>query len=90
MAGIEEFVATPSDCFLDRCTKNQLLQIADKYGIGLSDLSDKRKDSVKATLKLHGCRVGLTWHVFDMEVWTAWVPCGFDLASMLLYRIDIR
>lgn len=52
MAGIEEFLAAPNEGFLDRCTKDQLTKIAEEYEVDLSDLSDKRKDSMKAMLKL--------------------------------------
>lgn len=53
MAGIEEFVAAPCEDFLDRCTKDQLLKVADEYDLDLSGLGDKRrKDTVKSAVKL--------------------------------------
>ena len=49
MAQMEAFFETPSEGFLDGCTKEQLLKIADHYKI---EISDKRlKDTVKAILK---------------------------------------
>lgn len=51
MAGIEEFVAAPCENFLDCCTKDQLLKVADEYDLDLSGLGDKhRKDTVKSAL----------------------------------------
>lgn len=48
MAHIENF-ETPSELFLDGCTKEQLLKIADHYKV---EISDKRlKDTVKSILK---------------------------------------
>lgn len=52
MAGIEDFVASPCEEFLDGCTKDQLLKVAENYDIDLSGLSDKRKGDVKALVKM--------------------------------------
>ncbi len=49
MAGVEDFVASPSEDLLNVCTKEQLLKIAEHYEI---DVGDKHlKDRVKAILK---------------------------------------
>lgn len=47
---VEDFISSPSGALLDSCTKDQLLKIADHYGI---EIGDKRvKDStVRETLK---------------------------------------
>ncbi|XP_030283654.1 uncharacterized protein LOC115587797 [Sparus aurata] len=52
MAGIEDFVASPCEEFLDGCTKDQLLKVAESYDIVLSGLSDKRKGNVKSLVKM--------------------------------------
>ena len=52
MAGIEGFVASPCEEFLDGCTKDQLLKVAENYDIDLSGLSDEHKGNVKALVKM--------------------------------------
>ena len=48
---VDEFVGSPSVALLDQCTKDQLLLIAEKYGIEIVDR--KLKESVKGSLKAH-------------------------------------
>lgn len=47
---VEDFISSPSEALLDSCAKDQLLKIADHYGI---EIGDKRvKDStIRETLK---------------------------------------
>ncbi len=57
MAEVAEFVKAPSEEFLDRCTKEQLLKIADYYEV---EISDKRlKDTVKGILKANLSEMGV-------------------------------
>ena len=46
MAGVEDFVRAPSEEFVEQCTKEQLLKLAEVYGIYVSD--KRLKDNVKA------------------------------------------
>ena len=57
MASVDEFVHSPSDHLLNQYTKDQLLKIADHYGI---DIGDKRlKENIKAILKANLVEVGI-------------------------------
>ena len=49
MASVQEFVASPSESFLECCTKEQLFEIADYYKI---DIGDKRRkiETIKTIL----------------------------------------
>ena len=49
MSQLEDFFKTPSELFLEDCTKDQLLKIADHYEIVISD--KRLKDTVKSILK---------------------------------------
>ena len=48
MASVLEFVAAPSEVFMNSCTKEELLQMADHYEIRVAD--KKRKDEVKCVI----------------------------------------
>lgn len=41
MAGMENFVDAPCEGFLDRCAKDQLLEIAGRYNVDLAGLGDR-------------------------------------------------
>lgn len=57
MAWVDYFIEAPSKAFLNHCTKDQLLKIADHYKI---DAGDKRlKDNVKGIIRAN---------LFDTEV----------------------
>ena len=49
MSQLEDFFKTPSELFLEDCTKDQLLKIADHYEIVISD--KRLKDTVRAILR---------------------------------------
>lgn len=51
MASIEDFVQSPSEDLLNSYKKDQLLKVADHYGVKL--LKKSNKDEVLATLKAH-------------------------------------
>lgn len=47
--GIQEFVAAPREGFLDHCTKDELVRLADIYELDLSDIGEKfRKEKIKS------------------------------------------
>ena len=57
MSEVTEFVSAPTEEFLDKCTKDQLLRIADHYKI---EISDKRlKDTVKSILRANLSDMGV-------------------------------
>ncbi|XP_030294105.1 uncharacterized protein LOC115594274 [Sparus aurata] len=57
MAEVAEFVKAPAEELLDKCTKEQLLKIAEHYDI---DISDKRlKDTVKSILRANLSEMGV-------------------------------
>lgn len=57
MAEVSDFVKAPSEEFLDRCTKEQLLRIADHFEI---EVCDKRlKDTIKSILKVNLSEMGV-------------------------------
>lgn len=57
MAGVEDFLKAPSEDFLDRCTCDHLLRIADHFNL---DIGDKRnKDSIKAIVKANLTESGI-------------------------------
>lgn len=57
MADISDFVKAPSEDFLNKCTKEQLLKIADHFEI---DISDRRlKDTVKSILTANLTEMGV-------------------------------
>lgn len=60
MASVSEFFSAPSEGFLHSCTKNQLLLVADHYGIDFGDKKHKGeiKDFVLAALKEQGVTKG--------------------------------
>lgn len=55
MADIEAFIAVPSVEVLAKCTKDQLLKLADHYSVVVGD---KRKDSIKMALEV---KLGELW-----------------------------
>ena len=59
MAGIEDFCADPNEVYLDQCTKAQLMDIAETYSIDLAGLCDKRKENIKAVIKLQLVQKGI-------------------------------
>lgn len=48
MAAVDAFVAAPSEGLLEGCTLDQLVTLADRYGVDLGGLADRRKGTVKA------------------------------------------
>lgn len=46
---VQDFIQDPSESLLGQCTKEQLLRIAEHYGVSILD--KKLKESVKAGLK---------------------------------------
>ena len=52
IAGIWDCVASPCEEFLDGCTKDQLLKVAEKSDVEMSGLSGKHKGNVKALVKM--------------------------------------
>ena len=48
MAGVEDFFAAPSEVFLDQCTRDQLVKIADHYKICVGD--KRLKENVETNL----------------------------------------
>lgn len=59
MAGIEDFVAAPCEEFLDHCTKDQLLKIAEECEVDLGGLTDRRRKETKAFVKLQLAEKGV-------------------------------
>uniref|UniRef100_A0AAQ4QC33 Gypsy retrotransposon integrase-like protein 1 n=1 Tax=Gasterosteus aculeatus aculeatus TaxID=481459 RepID=A0AAQ4QC33_GASAC len=57
MAGVEEFIAIPSEQFLDQCTRDQLLKIADHYKISVGDR--RLKENVRFTIRAHLYDIGV-------------------------------
>lgn len=57
MAGVDVFIATPSEEFLDQCTRDQLLKIADHYEITVGDR--RLKENARTIIKAY---------LYDMEV----------------------
>jgi len=49
MASVEDFLSPPSEEGLERCTRDQLLRIADHFDLEVSDR--RSKDSIKAIIK---------------------------------------
>ena len=71
MVTVEDFFASPSEEFLDICTKEQLLQIAEHYDV---DVGDKRlKERMKAILKSN---------LFEKNVLSA-VPSAVSQSTVL-------
>lgn len=54
MAEIADFVEAPSEEFLDKCAKEQLLRIAEHYEIEIS--GNRLKDTVRSILQ-----IGVKW-----------------------------
>lgn len=52
MADIDRFVESPSHVLLNKCTKEQLLKIAEYYEVKLSDKRIK-ESSIKTELKIN-------------------------------------
>ena len=48
-AVVEAFIQSPSETLLDSCTKDQLLKIADHFGIEIA--ATRLKDTIKRILK---------------------------------------
>lgn len=79
MADIDEFVSSPSHEFLDRCTKEQLLSIAERYEIVIKD--KRLKENVKIALKIELIEKGL----LDTEM-KEYVPVASELKSNLSFE----
>ena len=57
MAEVADFVKAPSEALLDKCTREQLLKIADHYQI---EVGDKRlKDAIRSILKANLADMGV-------------------------------
>ena len=57
MAEVADFVKAPSEALLDKCTREQLVKIADHYRI---EVGDKRlKDTVRSILKANLAEMGV-------------------------------
>lgn len=48
---IEDFFACPSDALLESCTKEQLVQIAERFSIDLTSQEKRLKETIVTTLK---------------------------------------
>lgn len=48
---LEDFFACPSESLLERCTKERLLQIAERFSIDLTTQDKKLKETLVTTLK---------------------------------------
>ncbi len=57
MAGVEKFLRAPSDEFVEQCTKEQLLKIAELYDIYVSD--KRLKENVKAIVRANLYEMGV-------------------------------
>lgn len=57
MAEYEAFTAAPSEEALESCTKKQLLELAEHYSV--VGMDRRRKDDIKAALKLKLCELGV-------------------------------
>lgn len=49
MTRVDEFIAVPSEAFLDQCTGAQLVKVAEHYEIAVGD--KKFKENIKAIIK---------------------------------------
>lgn len=49
MAGVDHFIDAPSEAFLEQCTRDQSIKIADHYKIRVGD--KRLKENVRATVK---------------------------------------
>lgn len=57
MAECEAFIAAPSEEALEKCTKEQLLKIAEHYSVVVGD--KRLKENVKTTLKVKLVELGI-------------------------------
>ncbi|XP_073785824.1 uncharacterized protein [Danio rerio] len=48
---LDDFFACPSEALIERCTKEELIQIAERFSIDLTTHDKKKKDTLIATLK---------------------------------------
>ncbi|XP_073781537.1 uncharacterized protein isoform X2 [Danio rerio] len=48
---LDDFFACPSEALIERCTKEELIQIAERFSIDLTTHDKKKKDTLMATLK---------------------------------------
>jgi len=56
---VSDFIAVPTEGFLDQCTRDQLLKIADHYKISVGD--SRLKQNVRSIIRAH---------LYDMDVLT--------------------
>lgn len=71
MAGVEDFIDAPSEAFLEQCTRDQLIKLADHYKISVGDR--RLKGNVKAIIKAN---------LYEMEVLTpSMSPISTNLAG---------
>lgn len=66
MADIDLFVTSPSCEFLDKCTKEQLLKVADRYQVVISD--KRLKENIKVVLKAKLIEKGILRDDMDESV----------------------
>ncbi len=48
---IEDFFTFPSEILLERCTKEELLQIAERFGVEVTSNDKKLKETLMKTVK---------------------------------------
>lgn len=80
---LEDFFSCPSESLLERCTKEQLIQIAEHFSIDLTTQDKKLKDTLVTTLKRSLVDRGV------LEVRTESVvfsPCDIDVESELKFQ----
>ncbi len=48
---LEDFFVCPSEVLLEKCTKEQLIQIAERFSVDLTTQDKKLKETLMTTLK---------------------------------------
>ncbi|XP_067248764.1 uncharacterized protein [Chanodichthys erythropterus] len=86
---LEDFFACPSESLLERCTKEQLLQIAERFSIDLTTQDKKLKETLETTLK----RSLVDRGVFEVRTESiapsdssVFSPCDVEVESELKFR----